>query len=69
MFLQTLKMGRVSPPEMLVTNYQTTPVRNAQRPDMYCHCRTHLKDRSNFLLQQADMLPDPEIQLDCEHKE
>ena len=23
------------------------------------HCRTHLKDRSNFLLQQVDMLPDP----------
>jgi len=30
------------------------------------HCRTHLKDRSNFLFQQADMLPDPEMQLDCE---
>jgi len=26
MFLQTLKMGRVSPSEMLITNYQTKPV-------------------------------------------
>ena len=68
MFLQTLKKGRIIPPKHWSPVTRQHPSRNAQRPHMDFHCCIHLKDRSNFLLEQADMLPDPEMQLDCEHK-